>query len=66
MELVARIYLYLRQERTTAQRGSFSPTKMVIVSVFIIIIIIMTLFILRVFPSMCNFPILHNYTCRVY
>ena len=34
MELVARIHLYLRQERTTAQRGSFSPTKMVIVSLF--------------------------------
>ena len=35
-------------------------------SVGFFFIIIMTLFILRVFPSMCNFSILHNYLCRVY
>ena len=34
-------------------------------SVGFFFIIIMTLFILRVFSSMCNFSILHNYFCRV-
>ena len=33
-------------------------------SVGFFFIIIMTLFILRVFPSMCNFSILHNYLCE--